>query len=97
MSTAWHPDVVLICTPPGVHREQTLASFAAGAHVIVEKPPAPSLDELDDMRAAAAAAGRQLAVVFQQRTGTAAAHVRGLLADGALGRPLISTTQRHFR
>lgn len=87
------PDVVLICTPPGVHREQTLAAFAAGAHVVVEKPPAPSLDELDDMRAAAATAGRQLAVVFQQRTGTAAAHVRRLLQEGALGRPLIAVCQ----
>jgi len=87
------PDVVLICTPPGVHREQTLAAFAAGSHVIVEKPPAPSLDELDDMRAAAAVAGRQLAVVFQQRTGTAAAHVHGLLQSGALGRPLLAQCQ----
>ena len=47
---AEQPDVVLICTPPGAHREQTLAAFAAGAHVVVEKPPAPSLDELDEMR-----------------------------------------------
>lgn len=85
-----HPDVVLICTPPAPHREQSLAAFAAGAHVVVEKPPAPSLRELDEMRAAAAAAGRQLAVVFQQRTGTAAAHVRGLLQSGALGRPLVA-------
>jgi len=90
---AVHPDVVLICTPPGAHREQTLAAFAAGAHVVVEKPPAPSLDELDDMRAAAAAADRQLAVVFQQRTGTAAAHVKALLDDGALGRPLLAQCQ----
>lgn len=87
------PDVVLICTPPGVHREQTLAAFAAGCHVVVEKPPAPSLDELDAMRAAAVAANRQLAVVFQQRTGTAAAHVRELLSSGAMGRPLIAVCQ----
>jgi predicted dehydrogenase len=87
------PDVVLICTPPAVHRAQTLAAFAAGAHVVVEKPPAPSLDELDDMRSAALAADRRLAVVFQQRTGTAAAHVRGLLQSGALGRPLIAVCQ----
>lgn len=90
---AEHPDVVLICTPPVVHREQALAALAAGAHVVVEKPPAPSLDELDEMRAAAAAANRQLAVVFQQRTGTAAAHVRRLLREGALGRPLIAVCQ----
>ena len=60
---------------------------------MVEKPPASSLDELDEMRAAAIAADRQLAVVFQQRTGTAAAHVRRLLQDGALGRPLIAVCQ----
>ena len=90
---AEHPDVVHICTPPGAHRDQTVAAFAAGAHVIVEKPPAPSLDELDDMRAAADAAGRKLAVVFQQRTGTAAAHVRRLLQEGAFGRPLLAVCQ----
>lgn len=90
---AEQPDVVLICTPPGVHRGQTITAFAAGAHVVVEKPPASSLDELDEMRAAAVAADRQLAVVFQQRTGTAAAHVRRLLREGALGRPLIATCE----
>lgn len=93
MLAAESPDVLLVCTPPGPHREQALAAFAAGAHVIVEKPPAPSLDELDDMRAGAGAAGRQLAVVFQQRTGTAAAHVRRLLQSGALGRPLVAVCQ----
>jgi len=91
--SAEHPDVVLICSPPDAHRGQALAAFAAGAHVVVEKPPAPSLDELDEMRAAADAAGRRLAVVFQQRTGTAAAHVRRLLATGALGRPLLAQCQ----
>lgn len=90
---AERPDVVLICTPPGAHTDQTLVAFAAGAHVVVEKPPASSLDELDRMRAAAVEAGRQLAVVFQQRTGTAAAHVRRLLQSGAFGRPLIATCE----
>lgn len=93
MLAAERPDVVLICTPPAPHRAQALAAIAAGAHVVVEKPPAPSLDELDDMRAAAAEAHRELAVVFQQRTGTAASHVRALLRSGALGRPLVAVCQ----
>jgi len=90
---AERPDVALICTPPVAHAAQAIAAFRAGAHVIVEKPPAPSLDELDAMRAAAEAAGRQLAVVFQQRTGTAAAYVRELLQSGSLGRPLVAVCQ----
>ncbi|SMH44404.1 Predicted dehydrogenase [Rathayibacter oskolensis] len=83
-------DVLHLCTPPGVHAEQAEAAFALGAHVVVEKPPALSLAEVDRMLAAAEQAGRRLAVVFQQRTGTAAAHTRALLRSGALGRPLVA-------
>lgn len=93
MLAAETPDVVHVCTPPGAHPAQTIAAFGAGAHVVVEKPPAPSLDELEKMTDAAAAADRRLAVVFQQRTGTAAAHVKRLLDSGALGRPLVAQCQ----
>ena len=91
--TSERPDVVHVCTPPVAHRDQCVAASRAGAHVIVEKPPAPSLEELDEMRAAAADAGRELVVVFQQRTGTAAAHVKRLLDEGAFGRALIAQCQ----
>lgn len=84
-------DVLHVCTPPGVHAEQAIAALDAGLHVVCEKPAALSLDELDAMTEAAARADRRLAVVFQQRTGSAAAHVRGLLASGVLGRPLVAT------
>lgn len=86
-------DVVHLCTPPDGHAEQTRLAFAAGAHVITEKPPALSLAEVDVMTDAARAAGRQLAVVFQQRTGSAAAHVKSLLDSGVLGRPLFALCQ----
>ena len=86
-------DVLHVCTPPGVHAEQAVAALDAGLHVICEKPAALSLDELDAMTDAAARNDRRLAVVFQQRTGSAAAHVRGLLDSGALGRPLVATCQ----
>ena len=64
-----------------------------GVHVVCEKPAALSLDQLDAMTDAAERNDRRLAVVFQQRTGSAAAHVRGLLDSGALGRPLVATCQ----
>ncbi|MGO2751057.1 MAG: Gfo/Idh/MocA family protein [Pseudoclavibacter sp.] len=83
-------DVVHLCTPPAGHAVQAEEAFARGAHVVVEKPPALSLADVDRMVAAAEAADRQLAVVFQQRTGTAAAHVKRLLDEGAFGRPLVA-------
>ncbi len=86
-------DVLHVCTPPGAHAEQAISALDAGLHVICEKPAALSLDELDAMTDAAARNDRRLAVVFQQRTGSAAAHVRGLLDSGALGRPLVATCQ----
>ena len=86
-------DVVHVCTPAAFHAEQAIRALDAGAHVIVEKPPALSLQELDAMTDAATRNDRELAVVFQQRSGTASAHVHGLLAGGALGRPLVATCQ----
>ena len=86
-------DVLHVCTPPGVHAGQAVAALDAGVHVVCEKPAALSLDQLDAMTDAAERNDRRLAVVFQQRTGSAAAHVRGLLDSGALGRPLVATCQ----
>ncbi|MEP7765712.1 Gfo/Idh/MocA family oxidoreductase [Sanguibacter sp. 25GB23B1] len=83
-------DVVHLCTPPDLHREQTLQAVAAGVHVVCEKPPALSLAELDDMQSACDDAGLAFGIIFQQRTGTAAAHVRDLLRSGRLGRPLLA-------
>jgi len=83
-------DVVHLCTPPAGHAAQAALAFAAGCDVIVEKPPALSLTEVEEMEASAADAGRMLAVVFQQRTGTAVAHLRRLLLEGAFGRPRIA-------
>ena len=83
-------DVVHLCTPPDLHREQTLQAVAAGVHVVCEKPPALSLAELDDMQRACDDAGLAFGIIFQQRTGTAAAHVRDLLQTGRLGRPLLA-------
>jgi predicted dehydrogenase len=86
-------DVLHICTPPAPHAALTIAALAAGLHVVCEKPAALSLVELDSMTEAAAQYGRQLAIVFQQRSGTAAAHVRQLIESGALGRPFVATCQ----
>jgi predicted dehydrogenase len=61
------PDVVVIGTPPDSHAKYCFESFAAGAHVICEKPFVSSLDEADRVIAAADAAGRRIALNHEFR------------------------------
>jgi predicted dehydrogenase len=82
------PDVAVICTPHPYHPPIALDCFAAGAHVLVEKPMAVEVAEADTMIAAADAAGRILAVNFQQRFRPAIEYVRQLIESGELGETL---------
>ncbi|NMG22343.1 Gfo/Idh/MocA family protein [Brasilonema bromeliae] len=55
-------DVVDLCSPPDKHCEMTLAAFAAGKHVLVEKPIALHPHEAERMTAAAKESGKRLLV-----------------------------------
>lgn len=46
-------DLVTICTPHPVHKDSVLKAINAGAHVLVEKPLASTLEDCDRMIAAA--------------------------------------------
>ncbi len=54
--------MVLIATPPGSHLPLAKAALKAGAHVFCEKPLANSVEEADEIAAAATAAKRQVCV-----------------------------------
>lgn len=84
------PDLVHLCTPPGLHRQQALTALGAGAHVLCEKPPALSLAEIDEIAAAQKSGGASFATVFQHRFGSGAERLRTAMASGALGRPLVA-------
>lgn len=79
------PDVAVICTPHPFHMPIALDAFEAGAHVLVEKPLAVTVEEGDRMIAAAKAANRLLAVNFQQRFRPAILRARQLVETGELG------------
>lgn len=92
MLTAERPDLVHVCTPPGVHRAQVEACLGAGSSVLVEKPPALSLAEAEKMAAAEGGEhGPWMATVFQHRFGSGALRLRALMDAGVLGRPLVAT------
>ncbi len=79
------PDVAVICAPHPFHRSLAVDCFAAGAHVLVEKPIAVDVAEAEAMIAAAEAAARLLAVNFQERFRPAVEAARQLIEAGELG------------
>jgi predicted dehydrogenase len=60
-------DLVSICTPAQTHAEIVRAFLNAGAHVLVEKPIATSVDEADALIALAASTDLVLTVGHQER------------------------------
>src|SRR4051794_5358875 len=93
MLDAVRPDLVLIGTPPSLHREQTVTALKAGAWVLCEKPLTLSLAEYDEIAAAEEASGAYASVVFQHRYGSGAVHARELIAGGHVGAPLVAHCQ----
>ncbi|MEV5365468.1 Gfo/Idh/MocA family oxidoreductase [Streptomyces cellulosae] len=93
MLDAVRPDLVLIGTPPSLHREQTVAALKAGAWVLCEKPLCLSLAEYDDIAAAEEASGAYASVIFQHRYGSGAVRARELIRGGELGAPLVAHCQ----
>ncbi len=53
-------DVVIVCTPHPNHRIPTLAALEAGAHVLIEKPFASSLEDCDAMLEASGKHGKEM-------------------------------------
>ena len=60
-------DVISICTPNGLHAEQSIACLQSGFHVLVEKPMALNVDDCNAMIAAAEKVGKNLFVIKQNR------------------------------
>lgn len=81
-------DLVSVVTLPPSHAEIALAALAAGANVLVEKPIAPCLADVERMLDAARAADRFVTGAFNMRWMGSAQVLRGLVADGTLGRAI---------
>jgi predicted dehydrogenase len=82
---ATRPDVTIVCTPIHTHADLALAAVGAGTHVLLEKPPTPTLEEFHRLVSGVEASGRACQVGFQSLGSQALAHVRSLMADGAVG------------
>jgi predicted dehydrogenase len=81
------PDFVLDVTPPAVHRDVALVSFAAGLPVLQEKPMSDRFADARAMVEAGRRAGCIHMVSQQRRFDRQPRATRRLLEEGAIGRP----------
>ncbi|MBV8781973.1 MAG: Gfo/Idh/MocA family oxidoreductase [Phycisphaerae bacterium] len=80
------PDLVSVCSPNSSHAELTQFAFAAGAHVMCEKPMAMSVEQAEEMEAARQKADRLGAIHFTYRSVASVRFAREIIRSGELGR-----------
>ena len=78
-------DAVMVLTPVSAHLPIAHAAFAAGKHVLCEKPLEASTERAGQLIAAARGADRKLGVVLQLRFRVGSRRLKQVLDEGALG------------
>lgn len=78
-------DILVICTPNGLHVEQSRLALEAGLDVLCEKPLAISLESAQSLQAVLSSSGRRLWIVKQNRFNPPVAYVKQLMNQQALG------------
>lgn len=82
-------DVVDICTPTATHAQVALQAIAAGRHVLCEKPLGRTLEEAQQVAAAARAAGVQVYPAHVVRFFPEYATLHAAVEQGRIGRPAV--------
>jgi predicted dehydrogenase len=78
-------DVVHICTPNALHRDELLAAIRAGKHIYCDKPLTSTWDEAKDVLAALNGYTGTHQMTFHNRFFTATLRARQLIEEGAVG------------
>lgn len=86
-------DVVVVLTESGLHAQHTTQLAPYGAHIMVEKPMALTLDDADKMIEACDNHGVKLFVVKQNRFNVPVVQLRKALEDGRFGQLIMGTVR----
>jgi D-galactose 1-dehydrogenase len=73
-------DAVAICTPPSVRHAIAREALDAGKHVLLEKPPTPTMAELNDLTAYAATRGKVIFATWHSQYNAAVDEAKKRLA-----------------
>lgn len=79
-------DLIAICSPNGLHAEQSITALRAGVHVLCEKPMAITSEDCRTMITEAKKAGRHLFIVKQNRFNPPVAELKKAVDEGRLGK-----------
>jgi predicted dehydrogenase len=79
-------DAVFVAVPNNLHAPVAVAAFAAGKHVLCEKPMASTVKEAQGMLAAAESAGKSLAIAHPWRCDQDYRWLHDVVASGRLGK-----------
>lgn len=85
-------DALSVCTPHARHADDVVAAAAAGKHVLVEKPAAMSLEELNRMGEAVEKAGVRSVCGFVLRWTPSVQAAKAMATDGMFGEILYVQT-----
>ncbi|MYU35567.1 Gfo/Idh/MocA family oxidoreductase [Streptomyces sp. SID8358] len=91
-ATAWSEgiDVTAVCTSPESHADLSVAALGAGKAVLLEKPAALGVADVDRILSAAKSAGRPLLVAQTARFQPVHLEIAQAVADGAVGTPRLA-------
>lgn len=78
-------DVVSICTPNGLHTEQSIQVLNSGKHVVCEKPMGLSKADCEQVIHTALHSKKSVFVVMQNRYSPPSQWLKQVLSDGLLG------------
>ena len=87
--------LIVVATPSYTHVPLAIEALDAGRHVVVEKPMARNVEEVDRMTAAAERAGRVLTIYQQRRFDPDYLAVRDLVESGRLGELILVRRSIH--
>jgi len=90
-------EAVYIVLPSGLHADWALRAFAAGKHVLCEKPMALSSAECERMIAAGRRANRKLMIAYRSHFEPHNLQAMELMAQGATGQLRLLRTEQSYR
>lgn len=78
-------DIVVLCSPTGLHGAAAISIAGSGRHVVVEKPMSLNVSEADELVRIQRRGTAIVSMVAQRRFEDVYAHTRRLLRDGRIG------------